>query len=154
MLMEHALDLKAIMQNYYAETQRFCQSGSCPCPQHDRGKCGCLAGVFSCLPSLIGLGIVWVVMRWHSVSMFGNDFICFIFLPRTVTVSPTLIVSGVRCGSFCGKKLSNLTFQNVIYSCDVKTKFSAVITPVLSVTWFFRKQYNMQFCNGMFCNIL
>ncbi len=31
----------------------------------------------------------------------------------------------------------------VIYSCDGNTKFSAAITPVLSVTWSFRNHCNM-----------
>jgi len=31
----------------------------------------------------------------------------------------------------------------VIYSCDGKAEFSAAITPVFSVTWSFRKHFNM-----------
>ncbi len=38
-------------------------------------------------------------------------------------------------------------FLNVIYSCDGKAEFSAVITPVFSVTWSFRYHSNMLICN-------
>ncbi len=31
----------------------------------------------------------------------------------------------------------------VIYSCDVITEYSAAITPVFSVTWFFKNHYHM-----------
>ncbi len=34
-------------------------------------------------------------------------------------------------------------FWNVIYFCDGKAEFSAVITPVFSVTWSFRNRSNI-----------
>ncbi len=40
---------------------------------------------------------------------------------------------------------SILIYFKMIYSGDIKAEFSAVITTVISVTWFFRNQSIMQF---------
>ncbi len=37
-------------------------------------------------------------------------------------------------------------FENVIYSYDDKGEFSAVVTPVFSVTWSFRNHYQLNSC--------
>ncbi len=37
-------------------------------------------------------------------------------------------------------------FKSVIYSCDGKAEFSAVVTPIFSVTWSFRNHSNMLIC--------
>ncbi len=38
-------------------------------------------------------------------------------------------------------------FLNVIYSCDGKSEFSAVINSVFSVPWSFRKRFRFWFYN-------
>jgi len=54
-------------------------------------------------------------------------------------------VDEVGCVMYNAHYFVLFSILNVIYSCDQNWIFS-IITPVFSVTWSFRNQYNMMIC--------
>ncbi len=73
----------------------------------------------------------WKLFRLHLFVQYKTKYNSEIILQFKITVSYINI------------------YYNVIYSCDGKAEISAAITPVLSITWSFRIQFNMMiWCNA------
>jgi len=81
----------------------------------------------------------WIIVKSYTLFKTLGSRIVFYFYERSLYYCEILL-------QFKTTVFYINIFYNVIYSSDESWIFS-IITPVFSVTWFFRNQYNMILCS-------